>query len=180
MSDQLNVMRNGLEQDRAAHLDDNRAYLSLKSIKFDKALNTFEETGGKLIHLAVHFENTGRTPALNVAKYAAIRIQPIGSEKGMDYYIKDYKENAEDFKKEGWVDSRAIVPSGMDYVDEEPVYFSPEEINVLKSSKNAYYFQARIEYDDIFGRHWTSEICLLSKSYYRDDFEFCGEHNTFK
>lgn len=179
MNDQISLMSEGLEQDRAAHLDDNRAYLSLKAIKLDKPLNTFEETQ-KVLHLSVHFENTGRTPALNVSKTVAIRAYPIGSEPGIDYYVKEYKESAEDFKKEGVIDSRAVVPPGMDYADDYVITFDPDEINNLRSAKNAMYYQALIEYDDIFGRHWTSEVCLLSQSYYRDDFQFCSEHNTFK
>lgn len=179
MNDQLNVMRGGLEQDRAAHLDDNRAYLSLKALKLDKPLNTFEETQ-RILNLSAHFENTGRTPALNVSKTVAIRIYPIGSEPGMDYYVKEYKASAEDFKKDGVVDSRAVVPPGMDYADDYVLTFNPDEINNLRSAKYAMYYQALIEYDDIVGRHWTSEVCLLSKSYYRDDFQFCSEHNAFK
>jgi hypothetical protein len=174
MLEQAKLTTRSIEEAQKTRELENRPYVTLNAISFN---NTFNST--KPMTLSAHFYNSGKTPALNVQVYPVIGFSRVGSEIEVENTVDSIKKNQSSFDRAGFASSRAILPSERGYDSVIEFTLRDKYKEAIVNGENLHY-QGIIEYDDVFGKHWSTEFCLYNASPDTVDFEYCPRHNIFR
>lgn len=181
-SAQALLAQQSLTEGKTTREIENRAYVFLNFIQFDNTIGS-----GKPIRLAYRFENTGKTPALNVSVLASMTVSKIGLDEQMELAVMRMRESLPELARQGhWNEERAVLPPGMPFRGGEMIdrgrgatgWFTKEEVQRMKDGERFHLF-GNIDYCDIFGKRWDTEFCLYNVSTDSVEFAFCPRHNAY-
>lgn len=186
---QLDAAKKGLAEAVKTREVENRAYVFMNFIQFDNS-----PVSDKPIHLLFRFENTGKTPALDVKVRINEGIETVGLSAQTEQAMKSLDKQLPELIKKGyWTDEVAILPSGMRLPNasgsgalistgaRSDGRFTEEEIARMSAVPGErFHVWGTIQYCDIFGRRWNSEFCFYNFSADSADFDFCPTHNRYE
>ena len=170
---QAKLMSAGIQESVQTREIQNRAYVNLNVIHFDKPLSEKHN-----LTLFYQFENSGSTPALNVQATVYQGVYKVGDWETMEWDKNMSDQSLPALKQAGYVfDETAVLPSRMPFKGESPITWDGDLLRGYPVRR--YHLFGTVEYCDIFGKRWKVEFCFYNSFDSSVEFTFCPIRNSY-